>query len=204
MPGPPPKHPDQRARRNAAPGMTMLPAVGRRGRAPAWPLVADVVMTAKHGLAEQKVARLEFELLEADNPPKQRAVERRLDAAREQHAILTAQLAAQRDLEKKLWRTMWATPQAAQWEKLGWTRDVAQYVRHKVLGELGVLEDAKEARAWSDRLGLTPMSMLRLRWQVTSDEVAEQRAARPPAAVKPAASGDVPPSDPRNALRAVT
>jgi hypothetical protein len=27
-----------------------------------------------------------------------------------------------------------------QWERLGWTRDVAQYVRHKVIGELGDLD----------------------------------------------------------------
>ncbi len=204
MPGPAPKPADQRARRNAAPGMTMLPAEGRRGRTPKWPLVADVVMTAKHDLAAAKVERLEYELLDAPDAAKQRAVERRLDAARESHAILVAQLAAQRDLEKLLWRGLWATPQAVQWERLGWMRDVAQYVRHKVLGELGVLEDAKEARAWSDRLGLTPMALLKLRWQVTSDEVSEQRAARTPAPlVQRTASGETTPSDPRNALRAV-
>lgn len=199
--GPPQKPADLRARKNATPGMTMLPAAGRRGRTPAWPLIADVVMTTRHDLAGAKVQYLELELLDAEDVTKQRAIERRLDVAREQLAILTAQLAAQRDLEKRLWRTLWATPQAVQWDKLGWTREVAQYVRHKVLGELGVLDDAKEARAWSDRLGLTPKAMQGLRWEVTSDEVAEKRATRTPPAPAPVPTAAK--TDPRNALRAV-
>ncbi|MEK9810476.1 MAG: hypothetical protein VW362_08510 [Candidatus Nanopelagicales bacterium] len=36
--GPPPKHPDQKRRRNARPALTQLPAEGRKGRAPKWPL----------------------------------------------------------------------------------------------------------------------------------------------------------------------
>lgn len=38
MPGPPPKPAAQRRRRNAAPPETMLPAAGRSGPPPAWPL----------------------------------------------------------------------------------------------------------------------------------------------------------------------
>ena len=38
MPGPPPKHPDTRRRRNASPTFRVLPASGRKGRAPKWPL----------------------------------------------------------------------------------------------------------------------------------------------------------------------
>lgn len=201
MTGPPQKPADLRARQNVPPGTTMLPASGRRGRTPPWPLIADVVMTTRHDLAAAKVELLEFQLLEATDAAEQRALERRLDLAREKHAILVAQLAAQRDLEKKLWRTLWATPQAVQWDRLGWTREVAQYVRHKVLGELGELDDAKEARAWSDRLGLTPKAMQGLRWQVTSDEVAEQRATRTPPADASPRSATV--ADPRDILRAV-
>lgn len=38
MPGPPPKDPSTRRRRNATPGFKMLPAVGRPGPPPEWPI----------------------------------------------------------------------------------------------------------------------------------------------------------------------
>lgn len=203
-PGPPPKSPDLRSRPTGTPGFTTLPSSGRKGRTPPWPLIADVVMTTRHELATAQVAALVSALAEAEADGDQariRSLTRKLDPAREKQAILSAQLAAQRDLEKKLWRALWCSPQSVQWEKLGWTREVAQYVRHKVLGELGVLDDAKEARAWSDRLGLTPKAMLGLRWEISSDEVAEKRASRTPPQATPVPA--VTKSDPRNALRAV-
>lgn len=39
MPGPPPKDPSTRRRRNPTPGFKQLPAEGRSGEVPAWPLV---------------------------------------------------------------------------------------------------------------------------------------------------------------------
>jgi hypothetical protein len=186
--GPPPKGDDQRRRRNATVAMVRLPAEGRgQKRAPNWPLVPDVVMSARREVIARKVEQLEYDRVELEAEGKSvAAVERRLDAAREQLYILDAQLKAQRKLEADLWRDLWRLPQAVQWERLKWTRDVAQYVRHKVLAELGDLDAAKEARQWSDRLGLTPMSMLRLRWEVVADEIAEKRrdrtAARPASA----------------------
>ncbi len=167
--GPPPKPDDQRRRRNATVATTKLPAEGRQGPPPKWPLIPDVVMAARRDLAAAKVEQLEYELSEG------KPVERRLDTMRERLEILNRQLAEQKALEASLWRDLWLLPQAAQWERLGWTRDVAQYVRHKVLAELGDLDSAKEARQWSDRLGLSPMAMLRLRWEVVANEVAEKR-----------------------------
>lgn len=199
--GPPPKNPNNRARRNATVAMTVLPMEGRKGRAPAWPLIADVVMTTRRNLAESKAAGLEFDLQEAQDGGRPTGpIERKLDVAREKLAILDAQLQAQRALEARLWRDLWKLPQAVQWERLGWLRDVAQYVRFKVLGELGELDAAKEARQWSDRLGLTPLAMLRLRWVVAVDEVAARRAERAAAvqAATPAAE-----ADPFAALRSV-
>jgi hypothetical protein len=170
--GPPPKPDDQRRRRNATVALTRLPAEGRKGPAPKWPLIPDVVMSAKRDLAAAKVEALECDRADGKN------VERQLDQARERLAILDRQLAEQKALEASLWRDLWKLPQAMQWQRLGWTRDVAQYVRHKVLAELGDLDSAKEARQWSDRLGLTPLAMLRLRWEVVADEVGERREAR--------------------------
>lgn len=190
--GPPPKAAGQRQRRNATVAMTQLPAEGRGAkRAPRWPLVPDVVLTARRDLAEAKVERLTANreaLLAAGLSFA--AVERRLDEALEQAAIMNAQLAAQRKLEAELWRDLWRLPQAVAWERLRWTREVAQYVRHKVLAELGDLDAAKEARQWSDRLGLTPLAMLRLRWVVAVDELAVRREERTRPRPVPAAGGD--------------
>jgi hypothetical protein len=90
---------------------------------------------------------------------------------------------ATRQLE--LWAQLWATPQAVQWERNRWTVDVALYVRWTVLAEQGSLDAGKEARMLSDRLGLTPLAMLRLRWEVVEDELA---ARRPTTGPRPAAA----------------
>jgi hypothetical protein len=188
--GPPPKADDQRRRRNATVAMTQLPAEGRGNkRAPNWPLIPDVVLTARRELAEGKVEELEYDRQELLGMGKSTGtIERKLDAAREVLAICEAQLREQRKLEAALWRDLWRLPQAVQWERLGWMRDVAQYVRHKTLGELGDLDHAKEARQWSDRLGLTPMSMLRLRWVVAADDVAAKRVERSERTAAPASA----------------
>lgn len=180
--GPTPKPDGERRRRNATVAMTRLPAGGRGGkRAPNWPLIPDVILTTRRNLAAAKVETLEYdrlEMLEAGRPTG--AIDRRLDAVRETLAICEAQLREQRGLEAALWRDLWRLPQAMAWERLGWHRDVAQYVRHKTLAELGDLDHAREARQWSDRLGLTPLAMLRLRWEVAADETAPRRQDRAP------------------------
>lgn len=130
MPGPPPK--TDPVRRNARSGPLKLPAEGRQGDAPKWPL-----------------------------PPS--AVTKGIDA----DMLADAELA--------MWTEIWATPQAVAWERLGWFRDVAQYVRWKTLAEFGDLDAAKEARMWSDRLGLNPKAMRALLWEIVVDELGEQR-----------------------------
>lgn len=176
--GPPPKPDDQRRRRNASVAMTRLPAEGRTGAPPAWPLIPDVILTTRHELAAAKVEALEFDLAEEEMAHRRAAIERKLDLAREKAAIMAAQLREARSLEDALWADLWRLPQAVQWERLGWTRDVAQYVRHKVMAELGDMDGAREARQWSDRLGLSPMAMLRLRWEVVADEVTARRETK--------------------------
>lgn len=186
--GPAPKPADQRARRNATAAMTRLPSEGRSGKAPRWPLIDDIVTRARRDMWAGKVERLADELEEVltEGRPVGR-LEQRLDQAREELAILELRLAEQRKLERALWRELWRTPQAIQWERLGWTREVAQYVRHKVLAELGELDDAKEARQWSDRLGLTPLALQRLRWEIAEPEAgseADSGSAAPGAAAR--------------------
>lgn len=140
MPGPAPKPADQRRRRNAPLANTVkLPAEGRTGDAPEWPL------------------------------PWQRVV------------------------EAKIWADLWATPQAAAWERMGTAtvRVVARYVRLLSLVE-GPADDEDraprtsatlllgEVRQLEDRLGLTPMAMLRLRWEIVADDLAEKREGSAP------------------------
>lgn len=175
--GPAPK-PNAR-RRNATVAMTKLPAGGRTGDPPPWPLMDDVVTAEKRDMARRQADELELALLEPDLQGRAKAAaQRKLDAAQTSAAILDKQLEAQATVEAELWTDLWATPQAVAWERLGWTREVAQYVRWKVRAELGDLDASKEARQLSDRLGLTPLAMLRLRWEVTADEVGEQRQQR--------------------------
>jgi len=71
--------------------------------------------------------------------------------------------------QRDLWARVWTTPQAVAWERLGWFDEVAIYVRL-----LAQCESPKcpaillgERRQMADRLGLSPMSMLRLRWEIT-------------------------------------
>lgn len=70
------------------------------------------------------------------------------------------------ETEGDFWAELWSTPQAVVWEKLRWTREVAMYARLQIMAELGDLDAGKEARQWSDRLGLNPAAMLRLRWRI--------------------------------------
>jgi CRISPR/Cas system CSM-associated protein Csm3 (group 7 of RAMP superfamily) len=130
-------------------------------------------------MARRQADELELALLEPDLKGRARAAaQRKLEAAQTSANILDKELEAQQQAEGEVWCELWATPQAVAWERLGWTREVAQYVRWKVRAEFGDLDASKEARQLGDRLGLTPLAMLRLRWEVAPDEVAEQRQER--------------------------
>lgn len=114
MPGPAPKPEGQRRRRNAVPGTVVLPAAGRSGPIPAWPLDGSTA----------------------------------------------AELA--------LWSEVWVSPQAFAWEALGMERVVARYVRVVIGAEARDAAGALlgECRQLEDRLGLSPMALLRLRWVI--------------------------------------
>lgn len=199
--GPAPKPEGARRRRNATVAMTPLPPDGRKGRPPKWPLLDDVVLTARRDLALRKADDLELALLEPNLKGRAKvAAEKKADAAREAALILAKQLEAQQAIEAELWRDLWKTPQAVMWQQLSWTREVAQYVRWKSRAEAGDLDAAKEARQLADRLGLTPLAMLRLRWKIAD---AEEGTATPGTRRRPAATRRPRPDDPRAALHVV-
>lgn len=135
MPGPAPKK--NARRRNARPDWVTLPAAGRPGKPPKFPIPV---------------------------PPGK-------DGKRGQHPAGLADL----------WRELWASPHAVQWERLGWTRTVARYALLVLFSESaqrGSGKASEEARHMEDRLGLTPMAMKRLQWEVAEVAAAEPEADR--------------------------
>lgn len=167
--GPPPKAADQRARRNSTFAMTRLPAAGRAGRAPAWPLGVDVSIETEIELTKLAIAGLKKDAEWETTSRERSAARRKLERATEKLAKLQAMKKAAGATEKQIWTALWKTPQATQWEKRGWFREVALYARHQAKAEAGSLDDSKEARQREDRLGLNDMAMLRLRWEIVDD-----------------------------------
>lgn len=170
MPGPPA---DPNAiRRNTRVGLIALPAKGFSGRIPKWPLPANPRLTAKVTLLEDELEVLEERELDEDLS---RTEKTKLTRLRERLAIAKAERDAVLETERELWRKLWRTPQACQWIKMHWDREVAQYVRHKAAAEIGSLDDSREARQRADALGLTPKGMRTLLWTIAEDEVAARR-----------------------------
>lgn len=74
------------------------------------------------------------------------------------------------------WERLWRTPQAVAWERLAWTPLVARYALLLVEVErpdrpvplLG------EVRQLEDRLGLSPMALARLRWEIVDEDGSAQ------------------------------
>lgn len=156
--------------------MTQLPAEGRQGEPPAWPLPPDVTSQAKLDRLNEQIDDASVEAQGTGREAKNAT--RRLLGLRERADVLSAELEMAAEQETVLWAELWATPQAVAWERLRWTRDVAQYVRWKIRAEMGDLDASKEARLLSDRLGLNPLALLRLRWEIAEDEMAGQRSER--------------------------
>lgn len=206
--GPPPKHSTVRARRNAPlANTTKLPAEGRKGPAPEWPLPPDRQLRASVDLAETEAALLEADMGlcdDIDERRKMRSALRRLLARVE---VAQADLRISEKHELALWKVLWALPQAVMWERLGYLNEIAQYVRWKTRGELGELKASKEARLLGEKLGLTPASMLHLRWEIAADELADRRddppLEQPKRRRSPAKKPGAKSPDPRGALRAV-
>lgn len=79
------------------------------------------------------------------------------------------------------WDEIWRTPQAAQWVRMHIDRVIARYVRLSLIVEQEMTNNVATAQTLStiagleDRLGLSPLAMMRLQWEVVADEVEEQR-----------------------------
>lgn len=206
MPGPAPKHPSVRARRNdAKKDFTVLPSAGRGGSAPRWPLAQDISARADKAVADSICGHVEEQLTLEEDGRKRRTLIKQLEKAQTTSERLGLFLESQAEQEASLWEELWATPQAVEWERAHAFRAVALFVRWSIKAEAGNIEATKEARMWSDRLGLNPLALQRLRQEVENAGAAEERgrerrASRTPAK-KVAAKG--PKKDPRAALSIV-
>lgn len=206
MPGPVSKHPSVRARRNNAKSdFTSLPASGRSGVTPAWPLLPDVQLTAKHDLAQDKVASLTAELEGVEDGRTKGRLRRQLAQAEQSCAILSLQIEQSTDAEKALWELLWSTPQAAMWDaSTAFARLLAQFVRWNVRAEQGDLKAAVEARQRGKDFGLTPLTLLGLKAEVERVEDVEDRGRRRRSATPAVRPGRGKPDDPRSALHSVS
>lgn len=172
----PPKHPSVRNRRNdPKKDFTTLPAGGLSGPAPSWPLMDDPSMVAELDLAQDRLASLEVEIAEAEDGRTKGRLRREQNKFEMLAAVLRLKLEQAREAEVALWDDLWGMPQAVMWAESHSFREVAQYVRWKIRAEQGDMKAASEARQLSDRLGLNPLALLRLRVEIEQAEAAEER-----------------------------
>lgn len=201
MPGPAPKDPSTRARRNdPRKGFTLLPAGGRTGAIPVWPLRPFPFMVAQLETARDRVAEIQVLLESAEDGRTRGRLRRDLSKNELLAATLTIQLEQATDAEVELWAELWATPQAVVWEESHSGREVAQYVRWKIQAEQGDLKAASEARQLSDRLGLNPLALSRLHLEIERAHEAEDKSRARQARTQTRAKNS---GDPRGTLRAV-
>ena len=93
----------------------------------------------------------------------------------------------------KVWGELWATPQAVAWERFSWSRYVARYVRDLLEAEerRAPMALKAEVRQAEDRLGLNPLAIMRLRWEIGEEEAPAALAtvSKMPRAVPQAKTG---------------
>lgn len=205
MSGPPPKHPSVRARRNKPKAdFRTLPSAGREGEPPPWPLQPDALMTAELEHARDRVAGLQVQIDESEDARQRGRLRREMHRLELTITQLSLQLEQAADAEVALWSELWATPQAVMWEESHASREVAQYVRWKIRAEQGDMKAAAEARQLSDRLGLNPLALLRLRAEVQHvDEVEDKGRKRRESTAAPKPKRRSGGDDPRAGLYAV-
>lgn len=87
------------------------------------------------------------------------------------------------------WKKLWKLPQAVAWERHNLALSVARYCRILAVFEAGSTSAPvmAECRQLEDRLGLNPLALMRLRWEVSADELGERRVEKATPAHRPRA-----------------
>lgn len=205
MPGPPPKHPSARARRNdPKKDFRVLSTEGRQGETPPWPLQPDIERTSLLEVQRDRIANLQVELDATDDGRTRGRLTRELNKLEIANAKLALEIEQAVDAEQSLWAELWETPQAVLWEESHAYREVAQYVRWKIREEQGDIKVSARVQGLSDRLGLTPKALLGLRTDIERVDEAEHQGERRRAASQPRpAPKKAEPDDPRSILSVV-
>lgn len=85
--------------------------------------------------------------------------------------------------ELELWNFLWQLPQAYEWVRSGSIYPLGRYVRFFVMAEDGASISVAQAhilseiRQLEDRFGLSPLALLRLRWEITPAQEDAMKAA---------------------------
>lgn len=132
---------------------------------PKWPLAPDVSLRAQITVLEEVIESVEDEICGETDGRKLAGLRRQLRTSTSRLAVLKQTLIEASQLELEIWRGLWRLPHAEQWRKAGYLREVALYARHQARAECGSMDDSKEARQRSDRLGLSPRSSATLGWK---------------------------------------
>lgn len=198
MPGPAPKDPSVVTRRNdPKKGFRSLPAGGREGDAPAWPLGPDVNLSAELTVNRRRLEQVECEMAEASDGRTLGRLRRQANELEMSVSRLELILERAEADEAALWDELWTYPQAVIWEETFASREVAEYVRLKIRSEQGDLKATPAALARSDRLGLNPMALQKLRTEVEhADEAVNRGEQRRKAATPAKKSGAKKKADP--------
>lgn len=187
MPGPIGKHPSLRSRRSRAAGFRTLKPVADVV-APAWPLSGDAAQVVELEALRDKVAAAQAAVaafegvgrgLSSTERSRLLRARRALDRDQLALAVLEVQMQQRADAEAEFWADLWRAPQAAIWAEnpASW-RELAHYVRWALRAADGDHKASAEARQLSDRLGINPAALLRLRAEVEHVDAAEDRGRR--------------------------
>jgi hypothetical protein len=150
---------DPKSLRSAERGivLTALPAAGRSGNAPAFPL--------------PKIHRFRMEFYEGGGKAK---------------VPDTGASSAFRKRELAVWREVWKTPQACAWELESWRwPTIAEFCRLKTVVEMEPDANAAlvaQLHRFRDQVGLTPAGLKENGWAIARDEVKakrDEKAAEP-------------------------
>lgn len=180
--------------------------------APAWPLGDNVEAQRERDELAAQLASWQAQHDAEPDRRKRHRLRQYISRDRDALAVLEAGLDGGEAAELSLWADLWASPQAAIWaESPATVREVALYVRWMIRAEAGDLRASAEARQLSDRLGINPLALLKLRAEIENvDEVMsagrERRKRALEAETRAIALGQEParPGDPRGALWSAT
>lgn len=173
MPGPPPKHPSTRARRNGSEQLRVISGID--GPVPPWPLQPDLAAIVELETAQARADEYRAKLADCTNGRKRAGLTRQLDKAVTAAKVIETRIQVTETAERELWAELWAMPQASLWEEAHAHRAVALYARLTLLAEQGSLPAASEARQRGAALGMTPLDLLKLRAEVERTEEVETK-----------------------------